>query len=238
MDISTTKELAKAELLPVVTNVAAYANTLEGIEIDDDESQATVGDLVKYLRQVQFKLEDKRKSLVGPLNKVVKDINALFKPTTDSITAILRSAAEKLNRYASAQEAIKHAEAQVIREEAAREEAEARELADRLMAAAGEDAEPTAAAVIEVAEKNVALAEVAPKVAIARGETSSTSTRQDWIAHVVDLKLLALAVSEGKLPLDCIQASQSALNKISRETKKNREEHGVKFYAKTIAIVR
>jgi len=47
MDISTTKDLAMAELRPVVTNVAAYANTLEGIEIDDDESQATVGDLVK-----------------------------------------------------------------------------------------------------------------------------------------------------------------------------------------------
>ena len=238
MDISTTKDLAMAELRPVVTNVAAYANTLEGIEIDDDESQATVGDLVKYLRQVKFKLEDKRKSLVDPLNKVVKDINALFKPTREKITALIAAAQSKMNEYARIQTAIKDAEAAVIREEAAAEELAAKELADRLLAAAGEDAEPTAAAVIEVAEKNVAKAEEAPKFTIARGETSTTSTRKDWTAHVLDLKLLALAVGEGKLPLDCIQASQSALNIISRETKKNREEHGVKFFAKTTAIVR
>ena len=238
MEISTTKDLAMAELRPMVTTVAAYTTTLDAIEIDDDESHATVGDLVKYLRSAKFKLEDKRKSLVDPLNKVVKDINALFKPTRDSIVALLDKAGQKMNRYASAQEAIKHAEAQIIREEAAAEEREAKELADRLLAAAGEDAAPTAAAVIEVAEKNVEIAAKPAKQAIARGETSTVSTRQDWTAHVLDLKLLALAVGEGKLPLDCIQASQSALNIISRETKKNREEHGVKFFAKTTAIVR
>lgn len=238
MELSTTKDLAIAELRPMVINVAGFANTLEGMEIEDEESAATVGDLVKFARIASAKLEAKRHDLVDPLNKVVKDINALFRPTKDAIAALLHDANEKLNQYASVTQAIKDAEARVIREEAAREEAEARDLAERLLAAAGEDAAPTAAAVIEVAEKTVAKAEAAPKKTVARGEVSSTSTRQDWVAHVVDLKLLALAVAEGRLPLDCIQASQSALNKVSREHKKNREEDGVKFYAKTSAIVR
>jgi len=238
MDAANTKDLAMAELRPMVTTVAAYTTTLEAVDIVDDESHATVGDLVKYLRQAKYKLEDKRKSLVDPLNKVVKDINALFKPTRDSIEALMHKASAKMNQYASAQEAIKQAEAQVIREEAAREEAEARDLAERLTAAAGEDAAPTAAAVIEVAEKNVAKAEEKPKLTLARGETSTTSTRQNWTAHVVDLKLLALAVGEGRLPIDCIQASQAALNKVSRETKENREVDGVKFFAETKAVVR
>lgn len=238
MELNTAKDLAIAELRPMVTNVAGFANTLEGIDIDDEESAATVGDLVKFARIAGAKLEAKRKSLVDPLNKVVKDINALFKPTKDTIAALVHDATEKLNQYARVQQSIKDAEAAVIREEAAREEAEAKDLAERLIAAAGEDAAPTAAAVIEVAEKTVAKAEEAPKKTVARGEVSSTSTRQDWIAHVVDLKLLALAVGEGRLPLDCIQASQSALNKVSRDTKENREENGVKFFAKTTAIVR
>ncbi len=238
MEPNTTKDLAMAELRPMVTTVAAYTTTLEAVDIVDDESHATVGDLVKYLRQAKYKLEDKRKSLVDPLNKVVKDINALFKPTRDSIEALLFKAGQKMNQYASAQEAIKHAEARVIREEAAREEAEAKALADRLLAAAGQDAEPTAAAVIEVAEKNVAKAEEKPKLTLARGETSTTSTRQNWTAHVVDLKLLALAVGQGKMPVDCIQASQAGLNKVSREGKRNCEEHGVKFFAETKAVVR
>lgn len=238
MEPSTSKEIALGLLRPIVTNVAGYTNTLEGIDIVDDESHATVGDLVKYMRQAKFKLEDKRKELVDPLNKVVKDINALFKPTRDSIVALIEDASRKMNRYAAGQQAIKDAEARVIREEAAREELEARELADRLRAAAGEEAEATAVAVVEVAEKNVAKAEEKTKLTLARGATSTTSTRQDWTAHVVDLKLLALAVGEGRLPLDCIQASQSALNKVSRESKKNREEDGVKFFSNTIAVVR
>ena len=230
-EASTIKQIAMGELTKMTTTVSAFSNTLEAIDIEDDESLATVGDLVKFASIAKRKLEDKRKSLVDPLNKVVKDINALFKPTREKITALIAAAQSKMNEYARIQTAIKDAEAAVIREEAAAEELAAKELADRLLAAAGEDAEPTA-------EKNVEIAAKPAKMAIARGETSTVSTRQDWTAHVLDLKLLALAVGEGKLPLDCIQASQSALNIISRETKKNREEHGVKFFAKTTAIVR
>ena len=237
-EASTIKQIAMGELSKMTTTVSAFSNTLEAIDIEDDESLATVGDLVKFASIAKRKLEDKRQSLVGPLNKVVKDINALFKPTAEKIGALIAAAQSKMNEYARIQTAIKDAEAQVIREEAAKEELEAKELADRLLAAAGEDAEPTAAAVVEVAEKNVEIAAKPAKMTIARGETSTVSSRQDWTAHVLDLKLLALAVGEGKLPLDCIKASQSALNKVSRETKKNREEHGVKFFAQTSAIVR
>lgn len=237
-EASTIKQIAMGELTKMTTTVSAFSNTLEAIEIEDAESMATVGDLVKFANIAKRKLDDKRKSLVDPLNKVVKEINALFKPTRDKIVELIEAAQKKMNEYARIQQTIKDAEAAVIREEAAAEEREAKELADRLLAAAGEDAEPTAAAVIEVAEKNVEIAAKPAKQTIARGETSTVSTRQDWMAHVLDLKLLALAVGEGKLPLDCIQASQSALNKVSRETKKNREEYGVKFFAQTSAIVR
>ena len=238
MEASTIKEIALVELRDMTTNVSAFSNTLEAIDIEDETSLAAVGDLVKFASIAKRKMEDKRKSLVDPLNKVVRDINALFKPTAEKITALISAANAKMNEYATIQRTIKDAEAAVIREEAAQEEREARELADRLRAAAGEDAEPTAAAVIEVAEKNVAIAAKPAKIKIARGETSTVSTREDWTAHVVDLKLLALAVGEGKMPLDCIQASQSALNKVSREARRNCEEHGVKFFAKTTAIVR
>ena len=237
-DTSTIIKIALGELKEMTTTVSAFSNTLEAIEIEDETSLATVGDLVKFASIAKRKLDDKRKSLVDPLNKVVKDINALFKPTAEKIAALIAAAQTKMNEYANVQRMIKEAEAQVIREEAAAEEREAKELADRLLAAAGEDAAPTAAAVIEVAEKNVAIAAKPAKMEIARGETSTVSSRQDWTAHVVDLKLLALAVGEGKLPLDCIQASKSALNKVSRETKENREEYGVKFFAQTSAIVR
>ncbi len=238
MDSDTIRAMATSQLRDMVTTVSAFDTTLDSIEIVDDETHAAVGDLVKYLRATKAKLDDKRKSLVDPLNKVVKDINALFKPTKDRIEALLFKAGGQMNIYASAQEAIKHAEARVIREEAAREEEEAKALAERLIAAAGSDAEPTAAAVVEVAEKNVAKAEEKTKLTLARGDVSTTSTRKDWTAHVVDLKLLALAVGEGRLPLDCIKESQAGLNKVSRETKKNREEDGVKFFANVSAIVK
>jgi len=238
MELATAKQLAIAELQPMATTVAAYTTTLDSIEIDGEESLATVGDLAKFLSNAKLKLEDKRRSLVDPLNKVVKDINSLFKPTKDSIEALLHDAKTKMDRYQTVQRAIKDAEAAVIREEAAAEEAAAQELAERLRTAAGEEAEPTAAAVIEVAEKNVEAAAAKPKMKIARGETSSVSSREDWTAYVVDLKLLALAVGEGRLPLECIKPSQSALNKVSRETKENREVDGVKFFAKTTSIVK
>ena len=106
MEISTQKSLAVAELNPIVTDIAAFAGTIEGIDVSDEETQGQVGDLVKMMQHRRRKLEDKRESLVKPLNLVVREINALFKPPRDRIDEIVQIGKKKMTRFAQAQVAI------------------------------------------------------------------------------------------------------------------------------------
>ena len=106
METSTQKSLAVAELQPIVTDIAAFAGTIEGLDIVDEETQGQVGDLVKMMNHRRKKLEDKRLSLVKPLNGVVNEINALFKPPRDRIDEIVGIARKKMNRFAQAQVAL------------------------------------------------------------------------------------------------------------------------------------
>ena len=131
MELTTQKSLAIAELNPIVHDVAAFGDTIDSIDITTEEELGNVGDLVKMLNGRRKKLEDKRDSLVRPLNLVVKDINALFKVPRDRIDEIVGKAKKHMNRFAQAQQAIADAKAKRERDEARKE----REEADRLAAA-------------------------------------------------------------------------------------------------------
>lgn len=99
METQTQHQLAIAEVTPIVADIAAYNDTIESIDVADEEALTDVGDLVKMLQRRRGKLEDKRKSLVGPLNGVVKEINELFKVPRETIDRIVAAGKKKMNRY-------------------------------------------------------------------------------------------------------------------------------------------
>ena len=237
MQTETQHALAVAELTPIIADIAAFGDTIEGVEITDDEGMATVSDLVKMLQKRRHRIEDKRTSLVGPLNGVVKDINALFKAPRDRIDQIVQTAKKAMNRYAQAQQAIADARARAEREQAEKDRKEAEEIAENLrrLSDAGND---TADVLVEQAEKKVEQAAVPAKVKITRGADSTVSVQKRWKGDVDDLKAIADAVANGKLPVHFIQPNMRALQDFARELKEEQTTMGIRVYQDISTVVR
>lgn len=238
MEINTQKSLAIAELNPIVHDIAAFGDTVEAIDITSEEELGQVGDLVKMLNSRRRKLEDKRTSLVAPLNKVVKDINALFKTPRDRIDQIVQSAKKHMNRFAQAQQAIADAKARREREEAAAERKEAEDLAVAMKKMSGSAGEETAEVITQQAEERVVKAAAPAKVAISRGRDSAVSVQKTWAVEIIDIRALALAVAEGRLPITMIEPNMRALTAAAREGKVEKEVDGVRYFQRVSTAVR
>lgn len=231
MDTQTQHQLAVSELAPIAQQSTAYASTIEGLDIHDEDALALAGDLKKDLNHYRRKLEDKRLSLVKPLKKVTTDIDAMFKAPRDKIDGLLADISKKMNAYVTRQEQIERQK----REDEAREE---RERAERLRKAAEEtreathDQEDETAAVLESqAEEAETAAAVAPqrKVAPARGRSASVSRVKTWTAEVVDVKAACLAIAQGRLPASLVTFSQSDLNGMARAIEKETTRDGIEY---------
>ena len=238
MEINTQKSLAIAELNPIVHDIAAFGDTVEAIDITSEEELGQVGDLVKMLNSRRRKLEDTRTSLVAPLNKVVKDINALFKTPRDRIDQIVQSAKKHMNRFAQAQQAIADAKARREREEAAAERKEAEDLAVAMKKMSGSAGEETAEVITQQAEERVVKAAAPAKVAISRGRDSAVSVQKTWAVEIIDIRALALAVAEGRLPITMIEPNMRALTAAAREGKVEKEVDGVRYFQRVSTAVR
>ena len=238
MELTTQKSLAIAELNPIVHDVAAFGDTIDSIDITTEEELGNVGDLVKMLNGRRKKLEDKRDSLVRPLNLVVKDINALFKVPRDRIDEIVGKAKKHMNRFAQAQQAIADAKAKRERDEARKEREEADRLAAAMKKMSGSAGEEVAEVVVAQAEKRVEKAAAPAKVAPSRGRESVVAVSKTWKAQLVDKMELVQAVAAGRLPLTVLEPNMSALTEIARETKSERTVDGVRFFEYVSTTVR
>jgi exonuclease VII large subunit len=240
MDINTQEQLAVAELQPIIQNTSAYTSTIDGLEIHDDEQLALAGDLDKDLNRYRMKLEDKRTSLVQPLNKVVKDINELFSAPRDKIDELRAKLKKKMVGYITRMEQLEKEKKRQEAEEARAREERLRKAAELAKQQAGDDA----ADMVEVLEKKAdeaAAAQVvipAKRSAPVRGFKSSVSTVKTWVGEVVDVKAACLAIAEGRLPASLVSFSQSDLNGLARAIEEEKTVDGVKYSQKISAGVR
>lgn len=237
-DTSQTKSVAMAEITDVTTQVAAFAGTIESIEVSDEDTQAQMGQFVKMMTHRRLKLEDKRKSLVSPLNKVVKDINELFKAPRERIDELIREAKNKMDLFAKAQAEIAKIEREQAIEAARKEQAEALELAGQLAEKAGTEAAPVVEQLETTAAANLETAQAPAKVKAVRGEDSTVVVQKRWKAEVFDLAELALAVGEGRLPVTMIEPNMKALTDYARDVREVRDYCGVRFFEDVKTVVR
>lgn len=238
METSTQKALAVAELNPIVTDIAAFAGTIEGLDIVDDETQGQVGDLVKMMNHRRKKLEDKRLSLVQPLGSVVSEINALFKPPRDRIDEIVGQAKKKMNTFAKAQVALADEAAKQKREEAERERKEAADLAETLRKKAGQEAEPIAQVIVEEAQAKVVKAAAPARVAVSRGRESSTSVTKTWKGKIVDKMAMVKGVAEGRLSPELIEPNMAAIQGLARQIERAQVVDGIEIWQDVGTVVR
>lgn len=240
VDTNTQHELAVAELSPIARQSSAYASTIDGLEIHDEDQLAMAGDLKKDLNHYRRKLEDKRLSLVKPLKKVTGDIDAMFKAPRDKIDALLGALAKKMNGYVQRQQQIER-EARELEAEEERKRAERLRLAAENTREAAADKEDELAEVLDsqaIDAENAADSVLKQKAPPVRGEKSSVSVVKTWVASVFDVKAACLAIAEGRLPADLVTFSQSDLNGMARAIEKECERDGIRFEQKVTAGVR
>lgn len=232
MDTQQTHELAVAELLPIAKQSEAYAATIDGIEIHDDEQLAQVGDLKKDLNHYRRKLEDKRQSLVGPLHKVKTDIDAMFKVPRDKIDVVIGTCTKKMKDYVTRQEQIAAAARKKEADEAAAREERLRKAAETVR----EDTHNPADEVAETLEKQADDAKtdhdsaLVRRSAPVRGNRASVSVTKTWKAEVTDIKAACLAVAEGRLPASVVEFNMAELHGLARAVETAQTKDGVRFF--------
>ena len=221
-------------------DTAAYATTIDALEIHDEEAAGLAADLKRDLTHYRRKIEDKRTSLVKPLNKVVKDINELFKAPRDELDGLIAKVGKKLNEYVQRQELIAKQQREAEAKAAKEREETLRRAAEKAQEASAEEAAP----MVEVIEKQAdAAAQEAEKAlttrsAPVRGNKATLSTKKRWVGEVTDPRAVCAAIGAGRLPLDLVTFSQSELNEMARAVEKETTRDGITYKQEVTAGVR
>ena len=186
----------------------------------------------------RLKLEDKRKSLVGPLNGVVNDINALFKAPRDRIDEIVAESKRKMNKYVQAQQAIAEAKRRAEEEQARKDREEAARLAEELKKMSGDAGAETAQVLTDQADLKLEQAKAPAKVAPTRGDQANVITTKKWKAQPEDIVAICTAIANGKLPAHFVEPNMRALQDYARELKEEQLVHGIRIYQDISTVVR
>ena len=119
---------------------AAFLDSAKGLRIDSDAMYQVAADELRAIKAKNQQLEDQRTNLVAPLNKVVKDINAMFKPPMEFLSQAEGIIKLSMIGYQNEQERKRREEEARARAAAEAEAAKARAKIEQERAAAEEKA--------------------------------------------------------------------------------------------------
>ena len=208
---------------------AYFKDTIELLDVKDDESQKHAGDLLLDLKKLNKKLEESRKGLVDPWNEHVKKINGVIKPVIEKFEELARALDKKTTAYLLLVEKRKREAAERARQaELAEMERKKQEAAKLAMAAESDtQGEVFAEQAANIATEQEALknAEVVVHKNV-KSETVSTSVVHNWKARVLE---------SPKVPREYCCPDEKLLNKVAKERQKDIEAGifripGVEFY--------
>lgn len=199
------------ELVSLNTNAHDLLEQANRAVVNTNDLYARGGDLVSAIRGQEQKSEELRKSVTGPIGKLVNLINAGFKPGKEIRGAARTIIETKMLVWTRGEEARLRKEA----EEAARKlEEEALERA----AIAGD--EQSADEVLDAAADAAEVRREDTSLGIQRGEYgSSTSTKKVPVAEITDITLFLRSVDRWRStvhPGSIIDFKKSGLNALAK----------------------
>lgn len=213
-------------------------------KITSPEEAIKAADDLKAVKALAKEMNKKRLAITGPINKALKEVNALFKPAKDWVSKAEKLIKSKLLAFQREQERIAR-KLQVEADERARKEQEAaREERLRLEEAAIEaewmGATEEAEELREEAEvqEEVEVLE-APIVVSAAPKIEGITTRKTWKAKVTDKLLFVQHVANKRNDLiGLIKIDQSALNAQARLLKEDLDIPGIKAVPEETIVAR
>lgn len=202
----------------------------QALTIHSAEDNVTAAGLCKLCKGFQSEIEASYRPIVEKAHEAHKaalaELKAQLKPYEEAEKALKRA----MIAWDSA-ERERIANARREAEEKARKEAEEAALAEAAFLEASGDTR-AADAVLE------APIIVKPVEAPAIEKAEGTSVREVWTARVVDIKALCLAVAQGAVPAEYVEANLPALNSLARMLKQSMAVPGVEAVAERKMAVR
>ena len=189
------------------------------------------GEDLKQVKALAREIEEKRTAITGPINRALKEVNALFKPAQEWLAEAERLLKGALLGFQAEQDRIAR-EAQAKADEEVRREREKLEQQAAKAELKGK---------IEKAEglRDQAQAQIAPVVSSAAPKISGIVTRETWKAEVTDKMAFVRHVVEARPDLIAlILIDQVGLNAQARSLKDALDLPGVKPVKETILAAR
>lgn len=194
--------------------IALYQQRVNALVPIDDLTVKSCGEFVEQCKLVAKRVEEKRTALTEPLNKQVKDINAIYMPVRDAFQSMAKAVTMRVNKYLNDRRRAAELKQQRLLEEAAKKQAELDRKAQEAMAKAAqalESGDEVAATVLEskatILEQKAA--EVVPmQVAMPNGKVElETST----VSFGGAKKVWSLGSWDKKKPLRVLDPSLASL---------------------------
>jgi hypothetical protein len=117
----------ESELKPLANDVLSFSERANALVIASDEDYSSATEFVGIINEKKKAIEKARKFFVDPLNKQVKDINAMFKPQVDQADDIITTVKKKMGAFWQEKEKARlkeEARLQAIRDKANEKRAE------------------------------------------------------------------------------------------------------------------
>lgn len=97
--------LARKELSEVRSEIDKGLELIQDFEISNDEDQELAAEILRDVKEKYRGFEDKRKTITGPLNVALKEVNNLFRPMRVALESCERLLKSKISGYQAKQDA-------------------------------------------------------------------------------------------------------------------------------------
>lgn len=220
--------VVNSRLAEALGEYKVLCDTVECIEITDDEGHKNAIELGSKINKFEKALEAKRKETVDPLNAEIKKINGMFKPVIENVETLNGKLKSKILVWSRIVEEKRKAWVEAQRKKEI-EEMEARK--SEMLKIAEEQNNELAldmAVNIETEQKVIEEKEVNVKTIVKAEDGAKSTITRTWTFEVTD---------EKALPRFCLMLDEKIVKQLMKENKKEIEAgtykiEGIRFYQK------
>ena len=220
--------VVNSRLAEAIGEYKVLCDTVECIEIKDDEALKSAIELGSKINKFEKALEAKRKETVEPLNQEVKKINGMFKPVVDNVSKLNDTLKAKILPYQKAVEEKRKAWVEAQRKKEI-EEMEARKA--EMLKIAEEQNNTLAldmAVNIETEQKAIEGKAVNVKTIVKAEDGAKTTITRTWTFEITDEKIV---------PRAFLCVDERAIKQLIKDKKEEIENGtltlaGIRFYQK------
>ena len=206
---------------------AIKASDISNVVIVTSEDYLNAGKLLKSIKDIKKRLDEKRLKMTRPLDASKKMIMDLFKPAIEKCEAAINELDQKKMIPWREEQDRKAREEQVRLDKLAHEEAEKKRLAE-IEEAIGFGADDIAEELLAAPVESEPVAQVRAAIPT----SSAVFSRSTWSAEVTDVNALFSAFKEGKVPQECFSIDMPFLNSMARKYENALNFPGVKAVEK------